>query len=207
MEDSLKSICADIRGKDNKDVNAAIYVDYENVLMRLREYNLHPVNDLDLFKNIAEEIRGFGINIVKYIAYANFDDFDLKKTDQSKIQSFGVDTRHTSRLGKSSSDIDLIVDALYDLYKNSNIHLFIIMSNDKDYIPLLKAIRLENKTTLLISTRNGFNESIKIFANYHVYIENIFSFKSKKFSIDKAAENNDIGLPVDEVTPDIKSNV
>lgn len=199
--ENINNMVNEIFENTNKSINAAIYVDYENVLKRLKEYKIHPVNDIDMFRTIGTNLKNKNIDIVKYIAFANFDDFDFKKNDQSLIQSFGVDTRHTARDAKTSSDIDLIVEVLQDLFRKSNIDLFVIISSDRDFIPLLKAIKLENKKTLVISTKNGFNEIVKVFSSHHEYIESIFKFDENGYTINPVVNNVvNIGVNKESIT-------
>lgn len=87
----------------------------------------------------------------------------------------GLQTRHASNDGKNSGDLELTVDALRVLYKNSNINFFVIISSDRDIIPLLKAIKYENKTSYVLSTQNGFNKTVAEYADFHEYIEEIFN--------------------------------
>ena len=53
------------------------------------------------------------------------------------MQSYGVETIHTSNQGKNYADLKLAIDVLNSMYTNDNIDEFIIMSNDKDMTPLL----------------------------------------------------------------------
>ena len=85
--------------------NACIYVDYENILRRLRPYGVHPINDLDFFRKLACILIDKHINILDYVAYANFDDADLGNKTQTQIKSYGVRTVHTNNNGKTCSDL------------------------------------------------------------------------------------------------------
>jgi hypothetical protein len=86
----------------------------------------------------------------------------------------GLQTRHASNNGKNSGDLELTVDALKDLYRNPSIGIFVIISSDRDIIPLLKAIKYENKLTYVFSTQTGFNQIVTKYADIHEYIETIF---------------------------------
>ena len=46
-----KGIALEIMNMRNKSVNASVYVDYENLVKRLKEYNVNPISDLDFLKN------------------------------------------------------------------------------------------------------------------------------------------------------------
>jgi hypothetical protein len=73
----------------------------------------------------------------------------------------------------------LTVDSLTTLFKNPNIDVFIIVSSDRDMIPLLKAIKYENKFAYVLSTKYGFNPVVSCYADYHEYIEDIFDLKAE----------------------------
>ena len=185
-------------------MNIAIYIDYENVCRRLRKYNVHPIDDLNFFTSVVNYFKQIDCNILKLVAYANFEDSDFSIQDQTKIHNYGVNVKHTSIDGKSSADMELVVDVLKDLYKMSVIDMFVIISNDRDYIPLIQAIKLENKKTFVLSTKNGFNEVVNVFADYHQFIEDLFEFQSRGFSL---TENSDskivIGIDSNEITEDL----
>jgi|BioPla2DNA2_1021312.scaffolds.fasta_scaffold16573_2 uncharacterized LabA/DUF88 family protein len=202
-----KGIALEIMNMRNKSVNASVYVDYENLVKRLKEYNVNPISDLDFFKKLGEYLRSNGFNIVNFTAYANFDDRDMKFQDQTSLQSNGISTKHTCNDGKTSADLELAIDALKDLYKYNDISAFIIISSDRDFISLIKAIKLENRYTFVISTKNGFNEVVKNFTNHHEYIEDIFEFKKSGIEISKVEKTEDMKIGVQEgfeITDELK---
>lgn len=178
--------------------NVAIYVDYENVYKRVKEYGYHVVEDLDLFVNISEKFKSAGFNIVKYVAFANFEDRDFSVLDQTRIHNFGVDVRHCSLDGKSSTDMELVVEVMTDLYNISNIDVFVIISNDRDYIPLVSAIKSKSKTTYTISTKVGFNDMVNVFSDYHQYLEDLLL-------IEPEVVINDVGIPINRITEEMRN--
>jgi hypothetical protein len=154
---------------------AGIYVDYENIFELLKCSGVNPI-EIKFFPVILNRLRDtYKLNILESIAYSNFERKPLQNRHQTMLQAMGIQTRHSSNNGKNSGDLELTVDALKSLYKNPAIEVFVIISSDRDIIPLIKAIRYENKTAFVISTRNGFNQIIVNYANYHEYIEDIFN--------------------------------
>lgn len=55
------------------------------------------------------------------------------------------------------------------------IQAIVIVSSDSDMVPLLQAIKYENKIACLFSTRTGFNRVAIRYVDYHEYIEDIFN--------------------------------
>jgi uncharacterized LabA/DUF88 family protein len=148
-----------------------VYVDYENIFKLLKVYGKDPL-EIDFFRIIQDRLMVAGLKVVDLIIYGNFEKKD--SNNQSFLRAMGFQTRHASNSGKNSGDLELTVDALKDLYKNPNNDIFVIVSNDRDFIPLLKAIKYENKFSFVYSTKNGFNQIVAKYADFHEFIEDIF---------------------------------
>lgn len=159
----------------NQLLNAVIYIDYENIFELLKDYGVSP-GEIDFFSVIMERFKSmYELNIIECIAYGNFEKRTLQRKHQTLLQSLGVLTRHSSSNGKNCSDLMLTVDTLTCLHKNPNINVFVIVSSDRDMIPLLKAIKYENKIAYVLSTKNGFNPVVSRYADYHEYLEDLFN--------------------------------
>jgi len=164
----------------NELLNATIYVDYENIFELLKKYGVTPA-EIDFFPVILEKFRNtLKLNIIECIVYSNFEKKPFQGREQTFLQNLGLQTRHAASNGKNCSDLMLTVDALSTLYKNPNISVFIIVSSDRDMIPLLKAIKFENKFAYLLSTRYGFNPIVSEYGDFHEYIEDIFNLSSDR---------------------------
>lgn len=158
----------------NELSNAVVYADYENILELLTEFGEDPL-EMDFFKVIQDKLAvDDGLNIIDFIIYGNFEKKTLDYKHQTHLRALGLQTRHACNKGKNSGDLELTVDVLKDLYKNHNIDIFVMISTDRDIIPLLKAIKYENKLSYVISTQNGFNQTVAKYADFHEYIEDIF---------------------------------
>jgi uncharacterized LabA/DUF88 family protein len=157
--------------------NAAIYVDYENIYELLKLYGKNPF-DIDFFPVIIKKLKNeYRFKIIEFIVYSNFEKKEFQGRQQTLIQKLGIETRHSSNSGKNCSDLELTVDALRTLYKNPNVDVFVLISSDRDIIPLIKAIKYENKIAFTISTKKGFNLIVTKYTDYHEYIEDIFHLK------------------------------
>lgn len=155
-------------------LNTYVYVDYENITKLLKKYGVTPIQ-INFFGKTREHLENFGFNIIDFLVYANFDDGQFTKGKcQTELQALGLQTRHTSNKGKNSGDLELTVDSLNVLYKNPFADAFVIISCDRDFIPLIKAIKSENKISYVVSTKIGFNKIVATYADFHEYIENIF---------------------------------
>lgn len=177
----------DIKYNKEKRINTCVYVDYENVTKQLKSYGVTPAG-INFFQEIRSHLERMNLNIVDFCVYANYDDGEFTKGRcQTELQALGLQTRHTSNKGKNAGDLEMTVDALRVLYKNDYIEAFVIISCDRDFIPLIKAIKSENKIAYVISTQVGFNSIVATYADAHEYIEKIF-----KSEIDKSKIANEV---------------
>ena len=114
--------------------------------------------------------------------YCNFDIDDLYQSHhQSKLQEYGIETYHTSNKGKNYSDLKITTDLLEELYENSNIDGFIIISNDKDMTPLIKIIKRYKEFVYLLTNQNSYDINLRNFPD-EIYIleETVFKIKEEK---------------------------
>ena len=119
------------------------------------------------------------MDIDDFTVYADFERSPLNKY-QTVLRKMGFQTRHSSIQGKSCSDLELTVDALRDLYKNQFLKIFVIITSDRDLIPLLKSINSENKISYVFSTKSNFNPVLCQYSLFHVFIEDLFSLGELK---------------------------
>jgi uncharacterized LabA/DUF88 family protein len=157
-------------------LTAAGYVDYENIFELMKGFGKNPLEEINFFPVLLDRFKNlFNLNLIEFIAYSNFEKKPFQARHQSLLQDFGIQTRHSSNYGKNSADLELTCDALKALFKNPAIEVFILISSDRDLIPLIKCIRSENKKTYVLSTKNGFNEVVTRYTDFHEYIEDIFN--------------------------------
>ena len=158
----------------NEILNAAFYIDFENVFELLKRYGVSPIT-IDFFPVLLDKFKNeYNLNLVECIAYSNFEKKSFQEKCQTTLHNLGIQTRHTASNGKNSADMMLTVDCLTTLYKVPHINVFIIVSSDRDMMALIGAIKRENKKAYLLSTKYGFNVSVSKYATYHAYIEDIF---------------------------------
>ncbi|HEX3048677.1 MAG TPA: NYN domain-containing protein [Bacillota bacterium] len=184
--------------------NTVVYVDYENIAELLRQSGNDPL-EIDFFRVIQGKLRAANLNIIDFIVYSNFEKSRTRASwntrQQSYIRTLGLQTRQASNNGKNSGDLELTVDALRVLYKTPSIHVFVIISSDRDIIPLLKAIKYENKFSYVISTRNGFNQVVAEYADAHEYIEDIFQISATPCNNGATeVDPEDLGVSFDPAT-------
>lgn len=159
----------------NNDIfhNVAIFIDYENVHKTLLDKYTNAIRE-GFFENLKIWCRNHSRRIVKIVVYCNFDNKDLYESHhQSFLQSYGVETVHTSNQGKNFADLKLAIDVLNSMYTNNNIDEFIIMSNDKDMTPLLNTVRANKRKASILTTGDLYNSVLCEFADEQIKFEDV----------------------------------
>lgn len=153
--------------------NVAVFIDYENVYKTLRANHSNLLR-LGFFEKIRLYYKHNNRRIVKIACYCNFDNSDLYESHhQSILQSYGVETIHTSNQGKNYADMQITIDVLNSMYLNNNIDEFVIISNDKDMIPLLNTVRANKRKVSIVTIGDDYNSAIAYFADDHITLETI----------------------------------
>lgn len=161
--------------KNNDFHNVAIFIDYENVHKTLLNSNTNAIRE-GFFEKLKIWCKDHNRRIVKIVVYCNFDNKDLYESHhQSFLQSYGVETVHTSNQGKNFADLKLAIDVLNSMYTNNNIDEFIIMSNDKDMTPLLNTVRANKRKASILTTGDSYNSVLCEFADEQIKFEDIIS--------------------------------
>lgn len=187
MHDSLSTPASDVQDQSGLQPvlppdapgpapsNAAVFIDYENVYRALLAEHKNVLR-LGFFEKLRQWCAQHNRRVVRVVVYCNFDIPDLHESyHQSVLQSYGVETVHTSNQGKNYADLKLTIDVLASMYSNDNIDEFFIMSNDKDMTPLLNIIRENKRSVTVITTGTAYNPAIRQFADHHVSLEEICS--------------------------------
>lgn len=168
--------------------NVALFIDYENVYKNLLDENRNVIRD-GFFEKVREWCNRNNRRLVKIAVYCNFDNDDMHDSyHQSLLQSYGVETIHTSNQGKNFADLQITIDVLTAMHVNTNIDEFIIMSNDKDMTPLLNNIRYNKRKVSVITVGDKYNDAICSFADEQVSYEDIVSISVEHMVIDSLEE-------------------
>lgn len=175
----------DKHGEESRFYNVALFIDYENVYKSLRKEYKNPIR-MGFFEKIRIWCASRRRRLVKIAVYCNFDNQDLHESyHQSLLQSFGVETIHTSNQGKNFADLQITIDVLNAMYLNDNIDEFMIMSNDKDMTPLLNTIRLNKRRVSVITTGSEYNKAICSFSDQQIAYEDVVKETAGKLEIEE----------------------
>ncbi|MCB9546119.1 MAG: NYN domain-containing protein [Myxococcales bacterium] len=131
----------------------AIFCDYENVAIGVRDARFDEFN----IGLVIERLLDKG-NIVVKKAYADWSRYKSARRPLHEAAFELIEIPHVSYSGKNSADIRLVVDALDLCYTKEHVHMFVIVSGDSDFSPLVSKLRENNKTVIGLGVKNSSAE-------------------------------------------------
>lgn len=165
---------------EKKPKDVALFIDFENVYIAVREiYGQNPN-----FEYITEKAKEYGRLI---IARAYADWYRYQRVTNALYANgiepvyvptyyYGQDPNKATAI-KNSVDIHMVIDAMRILYTHENIEIFIFVTGDRDFIPLVNAIRQKGKMCVVIGVAEAASshlaQSADEFLFYHQLADDI----------------------------------
>ncbi|HIE57333.1 MAG TPA: NYN domain-containing protein, partial [Anaerolineales bacterium] len=162
--------------------DAAVFFDYENIVYSLREQTGKNPN----FEILMEKCQEYG-RVVLARAYA---DWSRHGTVIAPLQASGFDPvyvptyfydnneRHTR---KNAVDIHIAIEAMEVLFTQPQIDTFILLTGDKDFIPLANALRRHGKRVAAIGVKGTtspyMRQATDDFVFYHELLDEPLAHK------------------------------
>lgn len=151
--------------------NVMVFIDYENIHKNFIKNKQNALGTF-FFHKLKKWCEKHNLRILDTKVYCNFDIEDLYESHhQSKLQEYGLETLHTANKGKNYSDLKITADLLEELYENSKIDGFIVISNDKDMTPLIKIIKRYKDFIYLVTNKDCFDIALKNFPDKILTVE------------------------------------
>ena len=138
------------------ETNIAILIDHENV-------------GLDSIQDLLDQISDVGRVIIKR-AYA---DWSVHRGKRDQLLELGIEAKHlfhSTRSGKNSSDISLVIDAV-DLLYGAPVNTFVIVSSDSDFVPLVSKLRAAGKSVIGAGRRDVTSPTLVKSCDRYIYFD------------------------------------
>ena len=139
-------------GKDSAP-NIAIFVNFANVAIGQAA---GQYEDFDIAL-VLERLLDKG-NIIVKKAYADWERYKPARRALHEAAFELIEIPHVSYSGKNSADIRLVVDALDLCYTKGHVDVFVIVSGDSDFSPLVAKLRENNKTVVGLGVKNSSSD-------------------------------------------------
>lgn len=167
-------------GAERPKKDVALFLDFENVYISVRQvYNQNPN-----FEALAEKADEFGRVIISR-AYADW--YRYQRITNALYANgiepvyvptyyYGQNPQHSNAI-KNSVDIHMTIDAMRTLYTHDNIQTYIFITGDRDFIPLMNAIRQYGKECIVVGVAEAASshlaQSADQFFFYHQIVEGL----------------------------------
>ena len=186
--------------------NIAIFADFENVVIGAKDAKY---NDFDIHL-VLQRLLDKG-NIVVKKAYADWDRYKSSKKPMHEAAFELIEIPHVSYSGKNSADIRMVVDALDLCYTKSHVNMFVIVSGDSDFSPLVSKLRENNKKVIGVGVKNSSSDLLIDNCDEYIFYDDLVRDKKKTTKKQKEkprtstrttkakTETNGTGTKADEV--------
>lgn len=138
-------------------MNAAVFVDFENLFLSLKNRNDGPgvrtrEASLQILEGLLARLRQEGNPMVLGRSYAAFDTYPGVEVAHD-LALMGLDPQYVliSHSGKNSADIQLALDTARVVFRRQDIPLVVIVSGDRDFIPLARQVLEEGRELVVVA--------------------------------------------------------
>ncbi|MCB1691836.1 MAG: NYN domain-containing protein [Pseudomonadales bacterium] len=138
---------------DTDSENLAIFCDFENVALGVRDAKLEKFNISLVLERLL--VKG---SIVAKKAYCDWERYREFKPAMHEAAFELIEIPHTRQSGKNSADIRMVVDALDLCYTKEHIDTFVIISGDSDFSPLVSKLRENNKLVIGVGVKSSTSD-------------------------------------------------
>lgn len=127
----------------------ALFIDFENLVTNTgitpSSFDLQPSLD-----RLLEHGK-----VIFRRAYCDWSRFKEAKVNLHELGVELVDVPPSTRAGKNSADMRLVIDALELCYAREHIDTFVIASGDSDFVPLANKLRENDKYVIGLGVKNS----------------------------------------------------
>jgi uncharacterized protein (TIGR00288 family) len=133
--------------------NLALFCDFVNIALGVRDakYAKFDIN------TVLERLLVKGSIVVKK-AYCDWSRYAAFKPVMHEAAFELIDIPHVRQSGKNSADIRMVVDALDLCYTKAHVDMFVIISGDSDFSPLVSKLRENAKTVIGVGVKNSTSD-------------------------------------------------
>lgn len=149
-------------------MHAAVFVDFENLFHSLRnreELSGQRIRDLCLgiLERLKERLQADKAPMVLGRSYAAFDTYPgMEVAHDLALMGFDPQYVLTGHGGKNSADVQLACDVCRVLYRRPDIDAVVIVSGDRDFIPIARQVLEENRELRVVAIPDNTSGDLRM---------------------------------------------
>ncbi len=159
----------------DKQQSMALFCDFENVAIGVREANLSAFD----IRKVLERLLLKGSIVVKK-AYCDWERYAEFKKPMHEAAFELIDIPHVRQSGKNSADIRMVVDALDLCYTKQHVDTFVIISGDSDFSPLVSKLRENDKTVIGVGVKNSTSDLLIANCDEFIFYDDLVREQKKR---------------------------
>lgn len=138
--------------------HTAVFIDYENIYYYLKNTFKEPP---ELGSYTSEIVRNLRLKLEKELnmqvivmnAYADFE--RLGGNSLGTLYLMGIMSQNVlGTAHKNAADMQMCIDLMQLLYTRADIHTFVLVAGDRDYIPVVQHLKRSGKSVLVAAFRD-----------------------------------------------------
>jgi uncharacterized protein (TIGR00288 family) len=146
----------------------ALFCDFENVAIGVRDAKYDHF-DIQL---VLERLLDKGKIVVKK-AYCDWERYKSSRKALHEAAFELIEIPHVSYSGKNSADIRMVVDALDLCYTKSHVDVFVIISGDSDFSPLVSKLRENDKKVIGLGVKQSTSDLLIDNCDEFIYYDDL----------------------------------
>ena len=149
-------------------MHAAVFVDFENLFLSLKnreELTGQRIRDLCLgiLEHLKGRLRADQAPMVLGRSYAAFDTYPgMEVAHDLALMGFDPQYVLTGHGGKNSADVQLACDVCRVLYRRPDIDAIVIVSGDRDFIPIARQVLEENRELRVVAIPDSTSGDLRM---------------------------------------------
>ncbi len=159
----------------NPTRNLALFCDFENVALGVRDARYDAFD----IQKVLERLLLKG-NIVVRKAYCDWGRYGGFKAAMHEAAFELIDIPHVRQSGKNSADIRMVVDALDLCYTKGHVDIFVVISGDSDFSPLVSKLRENNKTVIGVGVKSSTSDLLMANCDEFIFYDDLIRQDRKK---------------------------
>jgi uncharacterized protein (TIGR00288 family) len=158
-----------------KTRSMALFCDFENVALGVRDAKFSAFD----IRKVLERLLLKG-NIVVRKAYCDWERYKEFKAPMHEASFELIEIPHVRQSGKNSADIRMVVDALDLCYTKAHVDIFVIISGDSDFSPLVSKLRENNKMVIGVGVKNSTSDLLTANCDEFIYYDDLVRESEKQ---------------------------
>jgi hypothetical protein len=149
-------------------MHAAVFVDFENLFLSLKnreELTGQRIRDLCLgiLEHLKSKLQADKAPMVLGRSYAAFDTYPgMEVAHDLALMGFDPQYVLTGHAGKNSADVQLACDVCRVLYRRPDIDAIVIVSGDRDFIPIARQVLEENRELRVVAIPDSTSGDLRM---------------------------------------------